>query len=185
MLIKKLLSYRGEWMVKPGVSVILLRKKQVLLILRDDIPVWTLPGGGIEKGETPENAAIRECFEETGLKTVIKRKVGLYTPSSFLTSDLHLFLLEEIGGELCPSIESPKVEFFPLDSLPKHFPKVHKKFLEDCQKNYPFILKKKIEGCSLLELFLQLLLHPVFVLRFLWLKIAGYKKSSPSQNCKP
>lgn len=29
---------------------------------------WNLPGGCIESGETPEQAAIRECFEETGIE---------------------------------------------------------------------------------------------------------------------
>lgn len=31
--------------------------------------VWQMPQGGIDKGESPEHAAIRECFEETGIDT--------------------------------------------------------------------------------------------------------------------
>lgn len=35
--------------------------------------VWEFPGGKCEAGETPEQAAIRECLEETGLTIAIRR----------------------------------------------------------------------------------------------------------------
>ncbi len=34
---------------------------------------WTLPGGGLEAGETPAEAAVREVWEETGLRTTAVR----------------------------------------------------------------------------------------------------------------
>lgn len=34
-------------------------------------PAWTLPGGGVEFDETVEQAAVRECFEETGLHVML------------------------------------------------------------------------------------------------------------------
>lgn len=40
---------------------------------------YTVPGGGIEAGETPEEAAIRELKEETGLDgTIVKKLAVLY-----------------------------------------------------------------------------------------------------------
>ncbi len=39
-----------------------------VLVLKRDMECWEFPGGGIEFGEMPEIAAVRECEEETGLK---------------------------------------------------------------------------------------------------------------------
>ena len=38
---------------------------------------WTLPGGGLEFGESPEEAVIREVEEETGLKIKVKNVAGI------------------------------------------------------------------------------------------------------------
>ena len=39
-----------------------------LLLAEDaDTGLWTLPGGAIDPDELPSDAAVRECFEETGL----------------------------------------------------------------------------------------------------------------------
>jgi len=46
-------------------------EKVLLLKRKDNVPYggkWGFPGGGAEKGETPEEAAIRETAEETGIK---------------------------------------------------------------------------------------------------------------------
>jgi ADP-ribose pyrophosphatase YjhB (NUDIX family) len=40
---------------------------------------WTLPGGGLNHGEDPEVAALRELAEETGLRGVIDDIVGVHT----------------------------------------------------------------------------------------------------------
>ena len=53
-----------------GIGVVVLRGEKVLLVRRGRPPAqgrWSLPGGGQELGETAEEAARRELFEETGL----------------------------------------------------------------------------------------------------------------------
>jgi len=35
---------------------------EILLVKRRDVPVWVVPGGGIEKNETPEDAVVREII---------------------------------------------------------------------------------------------------------------------------
>lgn len=45
--------------------------KKILLVKHSDYDKWLQPGGHIEDNETPEEAATREVYEETGIKTRI------------------------------------------------------------------------------------------------------------------
>ena len=52
-----------------------------VLLIRNDSRVsskWKIPGGHIENGEVPDQAAIREMFEEAGIRGTINRFVGKY-----------------------------------------------------------------------------------------------------------
>ncbi len=55
-------------------------QKQILMVKHshDGKTYWTLPGGQIKAGESPEEAAIREVFEETGLRLDVKRFLFRY-----------------------------------------------------------------------------------------------------------
>src|ERR1019366_372855 len=66
-----------------GVSVLIIREDGKVLAIhrRDDPNDFGLPGGKIDIEETPEQAAIRECLEETGLiltnpKLIFTRNCG-------------------------------------------------------------------------------------------------------------
>lgn len=63
---------------------------------RDD---YELPGGGVEEGETPEEAAIRELFEETGIKGEIVRLAAKYY-NGFAQEYIYSFLIKKIGGDI-------------------------------------------------------------------------------------
>lgn len=52
--------------VEAGGGLVYNDRKEILFIYRND--KWDLPKGGIEKGESPEDAAVREVREETGAK---------------------------------------------------------------------------------------------------------------------
>ena len=74
-------------------AVIVDEREQVLLALwnEGERPQWTLPGGGVELHETPEQGAIRELLEETGYDVEVGRVLGV---------DSHVIPVEErIRGE--------------------------------------------------------------------------------------
>lgn len=58
-----------------AVGAVLLRKDGAVLLVRRARPpamgTWTLPGGKVEAGETPEQAVVREVREETGLSVTV------------------------------------------------------------------------------------------------------------------
>lgn len=148
-------------------------KKKILLVKRRDVPVWVLPGGGIEKGETPEHATVRETFEESGFKVRITRKVAEYRHADGRLN--HLFEAEIIGGKATLSSESKAVEFFDINNLPslKH-PSIDD-WLKDTLKNHKQVIKKTIKSITTKQALRQFHKHPLIVIRFLLLKWFGIR----------
>jgi 8-oxo-dGTP pyrophosphatase MutT (NUDIX family) len=146
-------------------------KKEVLLIKRRDIPVWALPGGGIGPGETPEQAAVREALEETGLQVKILRKVAYYHPINRLTRDTHYYECVSQAGELSTSDETKDIAFFGLSALPKRLVPFYKDWIEDALKNIPRVIEKTIEKTSYWTFVHYLICHPLLVIRFLLTRI--------------
>lgn len=141
-------------------------RTQVLLVQRQDVPVWVLPGGGIDEGETPENAVCREVLEETGLQVEIVRKVAEYLPTNSLTKSAHFFECKMVGGSLISATsETRACGFHPLTDLPRDFFFIHKDFLKDALSgNAP--QRKKLNQVSYWNLTKYFFRHPWRVLRF-------------------
>ena len=74
-------------------TVVVSRAGRVLLV-RDVDPKFSMPGGGIEPGESPADAAVRELFEETGLRAT--RTEGLFVFETGIHRH-HVFLVEAEG----------------------------------------------------------------------------------------
>jgi 8-oxo-dGTP pyrophosphatase MutT (NUDIX family) len=145
-------------------------KNKVLLVKRRDVPVWVLPGGGIEKNETAEETIIREVKEETGFNVKITKKIGEYTPVNRLSRFTYLFECEVISGKETTSSETKEVKFFEIKDIPM-MPPPYKDWIEDCYKNPKVPLNKKLTQVTYFKLFLNMILHPILVFRFLLSRI--------------
>ncbi len=111
-------------------AVVLLQDVQgrVLLVRRAWEPqqgLWSLPGGYVDYDETPVEAAIRECREETGLEIEDVTLLDLYgrpkknAAHHGLGADvIVLYRARLAGGHLTPADDATDAGFFPLDALP-------------------------------------------------------------------
>jgi 8-oxo-dGTP pyrophosphatase MutT (NUDIX family) len=80
-------------------GIVLIKENKVALIERHraGLDYYVFPGGGVDEGETPEQAAIRETMEELGIEVVIKQKVAEITLGP--KSRQIYFLVEYVSGE--------------------------------------------------------------------------------------
>ena len=75
----------SELLQVPSVSIALRDAAgRVLLVRHSEGGVWLLPGGAIEPTEVPSDAAVREMFEETGLRVRLTRLVGVFAGPEFV-----------------------------------------------------------------------------------------------------
>jgi ADP-ribose pyrophosphatase YjhB (NUDIX family) len=85
--------------------------------------LWSLPKGHIEEGETPEQAAIREVAEETGINSEITQSLGVIdfwfmAGGKRIHKTVHHFIFKETGGLLAAQeSEVDEVGWFPLAEI--------------------------------------------------------------------
>jgi 8-oxo-dGTP diphosphatase len=108
--------------------VVLDRRERVLLMRRRAEETWGLPGGGVEPGESWEQAARRECREETGWEVELRGLLGIYSDPATQTHRypsgrlMHfvgaIFLASPRDRTSPPDGEASALGWFPLDRLP-------------------------------------------------------------------
>jgi 8-oxo-dGTP diphosphatase len=68
----------GDFLLLPGVTAVIRDGDQFLLARHAHSGLWSLIGGGIEPGEEPADALVREVLEETGADVRITGIIGAY-----------------------------------------------------------------------------------------------------------
>jgi len=110
-----------------GVGIIITKGDQVLLLKRKHVHgdgSWSTPGGHLEFGESPEECAIREAKEETGV-SVTDLKFRAITNDVFEREGMHYITIWMEGRYLSgePVVNAPyemaEVGWFAWDALPE------------------------------------------------------------------
>ena len=104
-----------------GVRLLLVKEQSVLLVQHTYQKDWFLPGGGVKKGETVEEAARREAQEEVGAEFRNLALFGVYTNFYQRKSD-HIIVFASNDFTLTGKTdwEIERFDFFPFDDLPEN-----------------------------------------------------------------
>jgi 8-oxo-dGTP diphosphatase len=91
---------------------------EVLVAHRPKYDDWTLPKGKLEPGESHEMAALREVFEETGLRCRLGRELPAtrYHDRHGRAKRVRYWEMEVEGGEFVPNHEVDAVRWVDLDT---------------------------------------------------------------------
>src|SRR5947209_4990683 len=115
-----------------AVSAPIVEEGRVLFSHRRDIDWWSLAGGGMEVGETVDEALCREVAEETGLEVEVEQLVGVYSKPQkqeiVLTFRCHI-----TGGTLTATEETRECRYFAPEALPTNTLPKHRQRIEDAQ----------------------------------------------------
>ena len=107
----------------PAAGVLLVEAGRVLMVKRRWDPragSWCLPAGFMEAGETPEQTAVRELQEETGVIAQLTGLFGVYAgfDDPRVRAVLILYTGAATSGEARAGDDAIELDWFPLDALP-------------------------------------------------------------------
>lgn len=96
----------GPRIQRIGAYAVCLADGGSILLSRYTSGTWTLPGGGVDHGEHPEEAVIREVAEETGYAARVRNLIGIHsnTWTTLAGHRVHsvnvMYRVDIVGGEL-------------------------------------------------------------------------------------
>ena len=121
---KILMEQPGYATPKVDVRAAIIKDGRILLVKEIADGKWSMPGGWMDVGDYPAEAAERETKEESGFIVTAKKLIGVFDanrngrPLEFFHAVKLIYLCEIISGKPTVSSETSKVKFFNLNSLP-------------------------------------------------------------------
>lgn len=108
----------------PSTGVVAIMDGRIVMIRRGRPPAlgkWAFPSGFIELGETPEQAALREMEEESGVTGEILDLIGVFHEHSQVWGDILVitYLVRVTAGELRAGCDADDVRLFNRDEIPE------------------------------------------------------------------
>ncbi|WP_223555286.1 NUDIX hydrolase [Lysinibacillus sphaericus] len=145
---KYLRQYVGQRpIILPGSVVIILNEQNDVLLQKRHDGYWGLPGGLMDLGESFEEVAKREVFEESGLVVENLKLLNVFSGSEYylkvpngdeLYSVTAVYYTKDISGEMnIDYSESEKMQYFSINNLPNELSDEYRGFIEqyiDCEK---------------------------------------------------
>ncbi|MED0948081.1 DNA mismatch repair protein MutT [Bacillus cereus] len=137
--LRKVVGHRPLILV--GAVVLVIDEHGYVLLQQRTEPYgkWGLPGGLMELGESPEETACREVYEETGIEVKNLRLINVFSGANYFTklangdefqSVTTAYYTEEYEGEFVMNKEEAvQLTFFPVTELPDYIVGSHKKMI--------------------------------------------------------
>lgn len=119
--------FGGRYRRTEGAHVLATDERGRILVVRTTYlgRQWMLPGGRVERGETPHAAAAREALEETGINVAVERLVLIDAHHARDTS--FVFAAHVTGGSLDPQLgEIAEVGWMSRDEIEATSPRLHR-----------------------------------------------------------
>jgi len=123
----------------PCVSIIGIKGDKIVLIKRAIEPskgTWAPPSGFMEYGEKPEEAALRELYEETSLKAKIIKLLGVHSQHTKIYGNLVVitFLVKITGGKIRAGDDAEDARFFDFNEIPLMKYEFHNTAIENAKQ---------------------------------------------------
>jgi len=148
---ERLVSELGYITPKVGADAAIFNQEgHILLVRRTDDGLWCLPCGWVEPDESPEEAAVRETREETGLEVQPRRLVGVFSRKPHAGHGPHaavavVYLCNLIGGSPLQSHEIREAKYWHIEEVPG-WHELHQKYAEAAHLAW-----KELQGTPRLE----------------------------------
>ena len=131
----------SDLLLVPGVTAVVVNERgEALLQLRRDTRTWAPPSGGVEPGETVAGAAMREVYEETGIRAAPERIAAVLSGGDYsvtypngdrLATVTTVFRCRPVepGAPRVNDDESLAIRYFPRDALPENMLPRHRSII--------------------------------------------------------